>query len=196
MTDADVDGAHIRTLLLTLFYRYFRAIVDGGYVYIAQPPLYKIQLGRNFRYAFSDAEKDKIIEEMQNAAPAAKGSKSAGKATKNRKVVVTDAASIADAAIAIEGESADGENATEGVTGADGKRQPSVQRYKGLGEMNAEQIWETTMDPENRILLQVNVEDAEKADKLFDILMGEAVEPRKNFIQANASSVKNLDLVA
>jgi len=179
MTDADVDGAHIRTLLLTLFYRYFRGVVEGGYLYIAQPPLYRVQLGKTIRYAFSDPEKDKVIAEMQKAAPA----KAAGK-----KKAAAEAESAAP----------EGEEGTEGAEEAaasnDGKRMPSVQRYKGLGEMNAEQLWETTMNPENRLMKQVAVEDAEAADKLFDILMGDSVEPRKNFIQAHAASVQNLDI--
>jgi DNA gyrase subunit B len=200
MTDADVDGAHIRTLLLTLFYRYFKSVVEGGYIYIAQPPLYKIQFGKTVRYAFSDEERDRIIAEMQKAVPAAKATKSTAKGKKG-KISVTDAASLADAAAEIEGDEAamavgtDGE-LTEGAPAADGRRMPNIQRYKGLGEMNAEQLWETTMNPENRMMLQVTVDDAEKADKLFDTLMGDAVEPRKNFIQANAANVKNLDLVA
>jgi len=213
MTDADVDGAHIRTLLLTLFYRHFKQVVEGGYIYIAQAPLFKVQLGKSVRYAFSDGERDTIIAEMQKAsadkagANAAKkagraGADKAGGASKKEKIVVTDAASIADAAIAIEGEEelggAGGENSgdPEGVGTGDGKRQPNIQRYKGLGEMNADQLWETTMNPETRTMLQVTIEDVEHANKLFDILMGDAVEPRKNFIQANAANVKNLDLVA
>lgn len=138
MSDADVDGAHIRTLLLTLFYRYFPQIVTGGYLYIAQPPLFRLQRGKDVRYAHSEEEKEKIVREMKGEA--------------------------------------------------------SIQRYKGLGEMNPEQLWETTMDPQNRVLKRVSVEDAEEADKMFDILMGELVEPRKNFIQAHATTVKNLDI--
>jgi len=140
MTDADVDGAHIRTLLLTLFYRYFRPIIEKGYLYIAQPPLYKIQAGKTIKYAYSDEERDKIIEELR----------------KKEKGAI------------------------------------SIQRYKGLGEMNPDQLWETTMNPEKRILLQVNVEDAKEADRIFDILMGKEVLPRKKFILAHAKSVKNL----
>ena len=139
MTDADVDGAHIRTLLLTFFYRYFKAVVEAGHIYIAQPPLYKISFGKNAQYAYSDDQKDKIIKEI-------------------------------------------------------GKTSVSIQRYKGLGEMNPEQLWETTMNPENRTLLQVAVEEAHLADKTFDILMGEEVEPRKKFIQTHAKSVKSLDI--
>ena len=139
MTDADVDGAHIRTLLLTLFYRYFPKIVDGGFLYIAQPPLYRVQKGKEFHYAFTERERDAYTKQL----------------------------------------------GTDGVT---------VQRYKGLGEMNPEQLWETTLDPSNRVLLQVTVDDAVQADKMFDILMGESVEPRKNFIQANAGSVRDLDI--
>jgi DNA gyrase subunit B len=196
MTDADVDGAHIRTLLLTLFYRHFREVVDGGYIYIAQPPLYRIQLGKTIRYAFSDDERDTIIAEMQKASAEKAGAKAmkTGKSPKKEKIVVTDAASLADAAAQVAG--AEEEAEPEGVGTGDGKRQPNIQRYKGLGEMNADQLWETTMNPETRRLLQVTVEDAEHANKLFDILMGDAVEPRKNFIQANAANVKNLDLVA
>ncbi|MGC9968388.1 MAG: DNA topoisomerase (ATP-hydrolyzing) subunit B [Minisyncoccia bacterium] len=179
MTDADVDGAHIRTLLLTLFYRYFRSVVDGGYLYIAQPPLYRVQLGKAFRYAFSDAEKDKAIVELQKEKPAQKSSS-------KKKTAAAEEAGM---------EAAEGEGAVAEGEG-DSKRLPNIQRYKGLGEMNAEQLWETTMNPERRIMKQVTVDDAEKADKLFDTLMGDAVEPRKNFIQAHAAAVQNLDLQA
>ena len=179
MTDADVDGAHIRTLLLTLFYRYFRSVVDGGYLYIAQPPLYRVQLGKAFRYAFSDAEKDKAIVELQKEKPAQKSSS-------KKKTAAAEEAGM---------EAAEGEGAVAEGEG-DSKRFPNIQRYKGLGEMNAEQLWETTMNPERRIMKQVTVDDAEKADKLFDTLMGDAVEPRKNFIQAHAAAVQNLDLQA
>ncbi len=180
MTDADVDGAHIRTLLLTLFYRYFKKVVEGGYVYIAQPPLYRIQLGKNVKYAFSDPEKDSVISEMQKTAGAKKEAAALAKGKKKKEEEVAE--------IAEEGE------ADEAPVASDGKRMPNVQRYKGLGEMNAEQLWETTMNPENRIMLQVTIDDAEKADKLFDVLMGDAVEPRKNFIQAHAATVQNLDI--
>jgi DNA gyrase subunit B len=177
MTDADVDGEHIRTLLLTLFYRYFRPVVDGGYIYIAQPPLYKIQSGKTVKYAYSDEEKDKAIAEFQ----------------KNSKMIAANSKAKKAVAKKVEGEIAEGE---EGVAEeeAGGKRMPDVQRYKGLGEMSEKQLWETTMNPENRLMKQVTVDDAEMADKLFDILMGDAVEPRKNFIQAHAGSVQNLDI--
>jgi DNA gyrase subunit B len=182
MTDADVDGAHIRTLLLTLFYRYF--IVEGGYVYIAQPPLYRIQLGKAVKYAFSDDEKDAVISEMQSASAAkGKGLIAKGKAKK------IEEASEEELGNEEEGQAASAQGAAAGQG-----RMPNVQRYKGLGEMNAEQLWETTMNPENRIMLQVTIDDAEKADKLFDVLMGDAVEPRKNFIQAHAATVQNLDI--
>ncbi len=200
MTDADVDGAHIRTLLLTLFYRYFREVVDGGYVYIAQPPLYRIQLGKNIKYAFSDEEKDKVITEMQKNAPAlpAKSAKAAAAGKASKKASPSTLAELADVAAeaAIVEEGVEGAESPEGVTEGqgDGKRQPNIQRYKGLGEMNAEQLWETTMNPEVRLMKQVMVDDAEKADKLFDTLMGDAVEPRKNFIQAHAATVQNLDV--
>jgi len=141
MTDADVDGAHIRTLLLTFFYRYMRKLIEAGYVYIAQPPLYKLEKNKVVRYAYSEKEKDQILAEMGG---------------EEAKVV--------------------------------------VQRYKGLGEMNPQQLWETTMDPESRTLLQVTIQDAIEADMIFDILMGDNVEPRREFIQQNARFVKNLDV--
>ncbi len=149
-TDADVDGAHIRTLLLTLFYRYFRALIDGGYIYIAQPPLYKIKKGKEFFYAFSDEDKARIL----------------GK----------DAEKIQEIE-SVEVEETDTEKKVVRI---------SVQRYKGLGEMNPEELWETTMDPARRTLKQVSVVDAQEADKTFDTLMGEDVPARKSFIQANA----------
>jgi len=159
MTDADVDGSHIRTLLLTLFYRYFPQLIERGHLYIAQPPLYRIQIGKNVKYAYTEAEKDKILEEIK---------KEMRKKSKIKKKK--------------EGEE------EEKITGV------SIQRYKGLGEMNPSQLWETTMNPENRILLKVTIEDAKEADRIFDILMGNEVLPRKKFIQAHAKSVKNLDI--
>ncbi|MFA6436797.1 MAG: DNA topoisomerase subunit B [Candidatus Paceibacterota bacterium] len=142
MTDADVDGAHICTLLLTLFYRYFCPVIEGGHLYIANPPLYRLRAGSDQVYIYSDDEKDKIVDEYTK----------------------------------------------KGVTKIE------IQRYKGLGEMNPEQLWDTTMDPENRYLRKVRIEDAEEADRTFDILMGEEVAPRKRFIQAHARDVKNLDI--
>ena len=138
MTDADVGGSHIRTLLLTFFFRYMPKLVEDGHLYIAQPPLYRIAYKNQVRYVYSDKEKDKAIKEI-------------------------------------------GEKA-------------GLQRYKGLGEMNPEQLWETTMNPTNRTLLQVNVDDAAEADRTFDMLMGDAVDPRKKFIQTHAKSVRNLDI--
>ncbi|KEK17473.1 DNA topoisomerase (ATP-hydrolyzing) subunit B [Bacillus manliponensis] len=140
MTDADVDGAHIRTLLLTFFYRYMRQIIESGYIYIAQPPLFKVQQGKKIVYAYNDRELESILAEL----PA--------------------------------------------------QPKPGIQRYKGLGEMNPTQLWETTMDPEVRSLLQVSLQDAIEADETFEILMGDKVEPRRNFIQENAKYVKNLDI--
>jgi len=140
MTDADVDGAHIRTLLLTFFYRYMRNLIEEGYVYIAQPPLYKIERNKTVRYAQSEAERNAIIAEFGEGA----------------KI--------------------------------------NVQRYKGLGEMNADQLWETTMDPDSRTMLQVRIEDAIRADLIFDTLMGDSVEPRRDFIHQYAKYVKNLDV--
>ncbi|MEC1255386.1 DNA topoisomerase (ATP-hydrolyzing) subunit B [Bacillus subtilis] len=140
MTDADVDGAHIRTLLLTFFYRYMRQIIENGYVYIAQPPLYKVQQGKRVEYAYNDKELEELLKTLPQTP------------------------------------------------------KPGLQRYKGLGEMNATQLWETTMDPSSRTLLQVTLEDAMDADETFEMLMGDKVEPRRNFIEANARYVKNLDI--
>ncbi|MEK7554956.1 MAG: toprim domain-containing protein, partial [Patescibacteria group bacterium] len=175
MTDADVDGAHIRTLLLTLFYRYFPAIIQGGFLYIAQPPLYRLQVGKEFRYVYNDAAKDKAIAEMKKA----KTEKAAAQPKKGKKETEPES-----------GETA----ATEGAEVAESTKGVNIQRYKGLGEMNPDQLWETTMNPMNRMLKLVEVQDAEAADKLFDILMGEEVEPRKQFIQTHAIAVKNLDI--
>ncbi|MEY2665570.1 MAG: hypothetical protein RLZZ480_675 [Candidatus Parcubacteria bacterium] len=164
-TDADVDGAHIRTLLLTLFYRYFRPLIDGGFVYIAQPPLYKIQKGKDVRYAFDDNEKFAILKDMGED-------------------VTQDV---------VEPEEGEEEEAEEEVATKKGGGKVRIQRYKGLGEMNAEELWETTMNPAHRILKQVNVEDGMMADKVFDILMGTDVPSRKSFIQNNAK-MANLDI--
>jgi|TARA_Y100000310_G_scaffold63585_1_gene59047 DNA gyrase subunit B len=162
-TDADVDGAHIRTLLLTLFYRYFRPIIDGGYLYIAQPPLYKIKRGKEVFYAYSDEEKDKLI----------------GK----------DTLTIEESSDAEQNED-DSEKEEVGVKKSS---KVTIQRYKGLGEMNADELWETTMDPERRVLKKVEVEDAQEADRVFDTLMGTDVPSRKSFIQSNAK-MANLDI--
>ncbi|MFA6585785.1 MAG: DNA topoisomerase (ATP-hydrolyzing) subunit B [Candidatus Paceibacterota bacterium] len=160
-TDADVDGAHIRTLLLTLFYRYFRQVVDAGYIYIAQPPLYKIKKGKEINYAYSDEEKVKII----------------GKEKDVSEIQEVEGTEL------VEGEEAEG---SEPVEEKAKSNKIHIQRYKGLGEMNPEELWETTMDPANRILKKVNIEDAEEANKVFEILMGSEVPPRKSFIQSNA----------
>jgi DNA gyrase subunit B len=143
MCDADVDGAHIVTLLLTLFYRYFPELIENGHIYIAKPPLYKLTRGKEIHYAYSDEEKDATVKEMENS---------------NKKGNI------------------------------------SLQRYKGLGEMNPDQLWETTLNPENRVLKLVNVEEAAEADKMFDVLMGDEVAPRRQFIQTRAKSVENLDV--
>lgn len=181
MADADVDGSHIRTLLLTFFYRYYEDLVLGGHIYIAQPPLYRLQKGKTIRYVYSDAEKDRTIEEMQQVAfeKAAKKSIAKGRAKA--------AESGEEGPIALE-EASGSEGGETTVSGV------SIQRYKGLGEMNPEQLWETTMDPDNRVMLQVTIDDAEEADRLFDVLMGNDVEPRRRFIQTHAKTVKNLDI--
>jgi DNA gyrase subunit B len=157
-TDADVDGAHIRTLILTLLYRYFRPLIDGGFVYIAQPPLYKIKKGKEVFYAYSDEEKAKIIGEDVEAE-------------------IQEVESV---------EEETSEEEEEEQTNKKKSSKISVQRYKGLGEMNAEELWETTMDPKKRILKKVTIEDAQGADHVFDILMGTDVPARKSFIQSNA----------
>ena len=172
MTDADVDGAHIRTLLLTLFFRHFPALINNGHVYIAQPPLYQLKKGTTIHYAYSDEEKLKLVAEM------------GGMADDAEIVEETD-----------EGETEIIE--TEEDQAKDDKKKVvkiNIQRYKGLGEMNAEQLWETTMDPLKRIVKQVTNEDAAKADQIFDMLMGDNVAPRKNFIQTHAKKVTNLDI--
>lgn len=162
-TDADVDGAHIRTLILTLLYRYFKPLVEGGYVYIAQPPLYKVKRGKEIMYFYNEEDKVKAL----------------GKEIENINEV--DSAQEADLLERAGAESEETEEATEGK-----KQKILIQRYKGLGEMNAEELWETTMDPEKRILKQVNIDDAQEADKVFDMLMGTDVPSRKMFIQSNA----------
>ena len=170
MTDADVDGAHIRTLLLTLYFRHFPQIIHGGYLYIAQPPLYKLQYGKNVAYAFSDAEKEKTIAEW------------------NKVKVGKEPVPV------IENEKGE-QSASDTQEEVEVKpRGISIQRYKGLGEMNAEQLWETTMDPAVRFLYQVKIDDAEAANEIFDTLMGSEVFPRKKFIQTHARAVKNLDI--
>ena len=141
MADADVDGSHIRTLLLTFFFRFMRPLIEQGHIYLAQPPLFKVYRGKKVQYAYSDTQRDQLIEEM-----------------------------------------------TVGGT------KPEIQRYKGLGEMDAEQLWETTMDPEHRTMIQVTMEDAERADEIFTILMGDKVAPRREFIEQNAKFVNNLDI--
>ncbi len=162
MTDADVDGSHIRTLLLTFLFRYLRHIIETGHVYIAQPPLYKIKKGKQERYAYDEKERDAIIKELQ-----ARGN----------------------------GKEAEEEPEEIGAE-AGGKRRDGiiVSRFKGLGEMNPDQLWNTTMNPETRTLLQVTLENAAEADRLFSILMGDSVEPRRNFIEKHAKYVRNLDV--
>jgi DNA gyrase subunit B len=185
MADADVDGSHIRVLLLTFFYRYFEQLITDGHIYIAQPPLYRIQKGKEVRWVFSDEEKNAIVEELRLKAVDKIIEKKSAKAAKIENSA--EDFKISDGEItAEEFESADGE--VEKIAGV------TIQRYKGLGEMNPEQLWETTMNPQNRKMLQVHIEDAEEADRVFDILMGTDVEPRRRFIQTHAKSVKNLDV--
>jgi len=176
MTDADVDGAHIRILLLTFFYRYFPDLISGRHIFIAQPPLYRVASGKEFKYAFTEAERDRYVTEYQKK----KADAASARAAKSGKKTPAPAPAPEEAAAAEEGTTLTG-----GV---------NIQRYKGLGEMNAEQLWETTMDPATRTMKVVTVEDAQKADNIFDVLMGSDVEPRKRFIQMHAKNVKNLDI--
>lgn len=167
MCDADSDGNHIRTLLLTLFYRYFKELIEQKHIYIAQPPLYRIQTGKRVEYAYAEDEKNEIIERMRKEKVSAKEAKAEKKTVKKA------------------GAEKEEEEKVVGI---------NVQRYKGLGEMNPEQLWETTMNPENRVMRQVAIEDAKESDKIFDVLMGDEVLPRKKFIQAYAKKAKNLDI--
>lgn len=162
MADSDSDGRHIVTLLLTLFYRHFRPLIENGHLFIAQAPLYKIQKGNQIKYAYTEEDKEEVLEELRME-------------RKNKKYFkdqISETENIED-------------NGLGGV---------NIQRYKGLGEMNPSELWDTTMNPENRVLLKVTIEEAEEADRIFDILMGTEVLPRKKFIQAYAKEVKNLDI--
>ena len=171
MTDADVDGSHIRALLLTLFFRYFKPVIERGYLYIAQPPLYAIKKGKTLEYAYTEAEKEKILERLRSTKSALAD---APKGRKPQKALVDES----------EEETAPEEK----IAGI------NIQRYKGLGEMNPEQLWSTTMNPEHRLLWRVGIDNAKEADKIFDILMGDEVLPRKKFIQTYAKTVQNLDI--
>jgi len=196
MTDADVDGAHIRTLLLTLFYRYFPKIIEGGYLYVAQPPLYKIQKGSKAQYAYDEKEKDKILEGFRKESGSAGKEKKGNPKSKDVKVV--DGFEVTPLEESENGDETSSDKLSENESGGNGEEMKisgvSLQRYKGLGEMNPDQLWETTLNPANRILLQVGIDDAQAADKIFDILMGSEVMPRRKFIQTHAKSVQNLDI--
>ena len=174
MTDADVDGAHIRTLLLTLFYRHFPELITRGHLYIAQPPLYSLSKGKEKYWAYNDAEKDKILKQFEDKKAAKKSVEP----------------------VALEEDQGVGEETLGQVLEVQASRTGgvSISRFKGLGEMNAEQLWETTMNPANRVLLQVTLGNAEKADEVFSMLMGDDVPPRKRFIQTHAKAVTNLDI--
>ncbi|MBI4120471.1 MAG: DNA topoisomerase (ATP-hydrolyzing) subunit B [Parcubacteria group bacterium] len=194
MTDADVDGAHIRTLLLTLFYRYFPKIIDQGYLYIAQPPLYRVQKGKDVRYVYSDTEKEKVVQEISRSKLPAPSSKLKIRIL-GQDAGEEDLSESTEADKAAEGEKVSGGSTLQQVSGQAGSPLGvSIQRYKGLGEMDPQQLWETTMDPAVRVLRQVTIKDAAEADKIFDILMGTEVAPRKRFIQTHAKAVKNLDV--
>ena len=164
MCDADVDGSHIRTLLLTLFFRYMKELIELGHIYIAQPPLYKVKKGKQELYAYDDDERDEVIKRlMATREEGGRGSEEAGGAARKRAPW----------------------SCGDGI---------AISRFKGLGEMNPEQLWATTMNPETRTLLQVTIENAADADRTFSILMGDEVEPRREFIEKNAKYVRNLDV--
>jgi len=183
MTDADVDGAHIRTLLLTFFYRYYPELIRNSHIYIAQPPLYSVKHGKEMHYAYNDEEKAKILAELEKK----KSDKAADKVKAKKEM----AEPIVAETVLTDGEGvADDENQAMVIGGV----KVNIQRYKGLGEMNPEQLWETTMDPSNRLMKVVTADDAEQANETFEILMGDEVEPRKKFIQTYAKSVQNLDI--
>ncbi|GAB4147606.1 MAG: DNA topoisomerase (ATP-hydrolyzing) subunit B [Patescibacteria group bacterium] len=185
MTDADVDGAHIATLLLTFFYRYLRPIIDAGYLYIARPPLYKLSMGKKLSYVYSDEEKAEVLKEW-------------GFSEEEVQVLDDEIDELENAGGTEEATAEEIEAAVEAVaptSSATKKKKPDIQRYKGLGEMSAQQLWETTMDPQSRVLYQVHVGDAELANRVFEELMGEDVTVRKQFINKNALYAE-LDLVA
>jgi DNA gyrase subunit B len=200
MTDADVDGSHIRTLLLTFYFRHFPEIIQKGYLYIAQPPLYAIMKGKEKQYAYSDEQKEEILAKyiaQKDAKAKSKQEISTMVSEVEKQQLEIDKAGVealgrdsADVmpAEAEESVSTDGSSLDQKIGGV------TIQRYKGLGEMNPEQLWETTMDPEHRMLWRVTVEEADKADEIFTMLMGEEVPPRKRFIQTHATRVKNLDI--
>jgi DNA gyrase subunit B len=179
MSDADVDGAHIRTLLLTFFYRYFPELIHAGHIYIALPPLFSVKTGKNIQYAYDEEEKEKIIEDLKKL----KFDKAVTAKKSKKEEAEEDAPEPDEDAPAGEVESL-----------VIGGNKVNIQRYKGLGEMNPEQLWETTMNPEKRIMKKVSAEDAELANETFEILMGDEVEPRKKFIQTYAKTVRNLDI--
>ncbi|HEY8656897.1 MAG TPA: DNA gyrase subunit B [Candidatus Limnocylindria bacterium] len=184
LADADVDGSHIRTLLLTLLYRHFRPLIEEGRIYIGQPPLYRLQLGKEVRWVYSDRERDKATKELKALAKTNKDERKK-KAAAKLGAAAAEAASDAEDAVPT--------STDEGSDDGKGGREPAVARYKGLGEMNAGQLWETTLDPATRTLRRVSIEDAELADFVFDELMGNEVEGRKKWIMANASKAE-LDL--
>jgi DNA gyrase subunit B len=186
MTDADVDGAHIRTLLLTLFYRYYPELIERGRLYIAQPPLYKISRGKEAHYAYSDSQKFALLKEW-----------GVGEKDLEETDVPDDALPAEDGFEDLTKDPTS--SAAGGLRGAGKgkevkKSKVSIQRYKGLGEMNPEQLWETTMDPDRRSMLRVTMDEAEKVDLVFTTLMGAEVAPRRKFIQTHAKGVKNLDV--
>jgi len=193
-----VDGAHIRTLLLTLFYRHFPQLIESGYLYIAQPPLYGLQVGRKKIYAYDEAQREQIID---NLIEQRTGKKKDAEVEVGEGVVATEAEGPTEEPVAETEAGAVVVEEEEETTVSDEEKSRlkaagvgNIQRYKGLGEMNEDQLWETTMDPANRILLKVAVDDAEKADAIFNKLMGEEVLLRKNFISSKATSLSASDL--
>ena len=189
LADADVDGAHIRTLLLTLLYRHFRPLVEEGRIYIGQPPLYRLQLGKEVRWAYSDQQRDAATKELKALAKKKRDERPAKGDAAEKPAAATPARGRRRVAAAPPAETADGEpvaNSDEGSDDGKGGREPAISRYKGLAEMNAEQLWDTTLNPLTRTLKRVTLEDAERADLAFDELMGNEVDARKKWIMANA----------
>ncbi len=190
LADADVDGSHIRTLLLTLLYRHFRPLIEEGRIFIGQPPLFRLQLGKEVRWAYSDAERDRYIKELKAEARKKRDDRRAAKADADEKAAPGKGRRrAAAAALASAEEEGDGAplNTDEGTDDGKGGREPAIARYKGLGEMNAEQLWQTTINPATRTLKRVTLQDAERADVVFEELMGNEVEGRKKWIMANAT---------
>ncbi len=194
MTDADVDGSHIRTLLLTFFFRYLPQVIEKGYIYIALPPLYKISKGKEAHYAYNDRQKEEILADFASRLKSNSSDEPTNLEGKDGGDPVVSAEDLAELALGSAVDEDSDEDSEEDILSENLPKGVNIARYKGLGEMNADQLWETTMDPEIRILLKVTSQDAEAADRIFNTLMGDDVSLRKTFIQSNAKKVSNLDI--